>query len=81
MSEYFFVDGPLAGQTLSSGELHTEGQVLAVEVVDVAQHPDRIPRFDYYVESRPDQYRPGRLRQAAARPVPESDRPEPSTAA
>ncbi|WP_024287410.1 hypothetical protein [Cellulomonas sp. KRMCY2] len=81
MPEYHFIDGPLAGQTLASSEPHTEGEVLAIEVVDMDQHPDQIPRFDYYVESGPDQCRPGRLRHSALHPEPRTDRVGPSTAA
>ena len=65
MSEYVFVDGPLAGQVLGSSEVHVAGDALVIEVVDVAQMPDRIPRFDYVVECEPGEGRPGRLRHAA----------------
>jgi hypothetical protein len=81
MPEYVFVDGPLAGQTLGSSEPHAAGDTLAVEVVDIAQCPDDIPRFDYLVESEPDECRPGRLRHATPRPAPTDGRARRPTAA
>jgi len=81
VSEYEFIDGPLAGQTLASSDPHSEGEVLAVEVIDLAQHPDDVPRFDYYVEAGPVPGGLGRLRHAAFRPAERSDRGEPVTAA
>lgn len=65
VSEYVFVDGPLAGQVLGSSEIHVAGDALVIEVVDVGQMPDGIPRFDYVVESAPWESQPGRLRHAA----------------
>ena len=72
MSEYEFIDGPLAGQTLTSSDPHREGEVLAVEVVDLAQYPDEVPRFDYYVESGPVPGENGRLRHASLRGRPDA---------
>lgn len=83
MPEYEFIDGPLAGQTLASSDPHREGEVLAVEVVDLAQ--DRVPRFDYYVEAGPAADGLGRLRHASIgagdRADRAADRGEPITAA
>ncbi|HQY34736.1 hypothetical protein [Actinotalea sp.] len=62
MPEYLFVNGPLAGQAITSNDPHTPGDLLAVEVVDVDQHPDDVPLYDYYVETLPDPQGPGRLR-------------------
>lgn len=67
MPEYLFIDGPLAGQSLGSSDPHSAGDVLAVEVVDVAQVDDDVPTFDYYVESGPGDHVPGRLRYASPR--------------
>lgn len=72
MSEYEFVDGPLAGQSLTSSEPHLEGEVLAVEVIDLAQYPEEVPRFDYYVESPPLPGANGRLRHASLRGRPDA---------
>ncbi|NTW41279.1 MAG: hypothetical protein HGA44_15635 [Cellulomonadaceae bacterium] len=60
--DYVFVDGPLAGQTLLSDETHDEGELVAIEVMDVAQEPELIPRYDYYVETLADLDAPGTLR-------------------
>lgn len=64
MSEYLFVNGPLAGQAITSSDPHAPGDVLAVEVVDVVQHPDDVPLYSYRVEALPDPQGPGRLRLA-----------------
>jgi len=64
MPEYLFVNGPLAGQAITSSDAHVPGEILAVEVVDVAQDPDAIPWYDYLVEALPDPDGPGRLRLA-----------------
>lgn len=66
MPEYVLIDGPLAGHSLGSSEVHAAGDTLAIEVVDIAQSPDEIPRYDYFVESGPGETQPGRLRHAAS---------------
>ena len=62
MPEYVLIDGPLAGQSLASSELHALGERLVVEVVDVVQAADDVPRYDYLVDSAPIGGLPGRLR-------------------
>lgn len=64
MPEYLFTDGPLAGQALSSDDPHTPGDRFAVEVVDIDQHPDDVPAYDYYVAALPHPQGPGLLRLA-----------------
>ena len=66
MLSYEIVDGPLAGQSLLSDGAHAEGEVVAIEVVDLA--PGTTPWFDYVVESRAGAHGPGRLRHVPADP-------------
>ncbi|HWS57815.1 MAG TPA: hypothetical protein VN257_04690 [Actinotalea sp.] len=66
MTLYHFVDGPLAGQTLTSSDPHTQGEVLAIGVVDILDDPDDCPSFEYLVVRLPGQEGPGLLRHAAA---------------
>ena len=65
MTLYHFVDGPLAGQSLSSYDPHIEGEVLTIEVVDVLDDPDR-PLLEYYVAQVPGEHGPGQLRHTSA---------------
>jgi hypothetical protein len=60
--EYVLVDGPLAGQCYGSSERHAPGETVVVEVVDVVQAPEDVPRYDYLVDSLPVGALPGRLR-------------------
>lgn len=61
MPEYVLVDGPLAGQAVDSSSPHEPGETVVIEVVDVAQSPDEVPRYDYRVDRVPTDARPGRL--------------------
>ncbi len=81
MPEYLFVDGPLAGQSLNSGDPLVAGEVMAVEVVDVGQDVDDLPVFDYVLDSPPDDDEPGLLRHATLGPRSVDDLDQPSTAA
>jgi hypothetical protein len=60
MPTYLFVDGPLDGETLGTSDAHEPGEVIDVEVVDVAQL--EAPHFRYAVETPAEFRRPGRLR-------------------
>ncbi len=60
MPTYLFVDGPLDGEMIGTSDAHDTGDVLEVEVVDVAQSD--APRFRYTVETTAAFQRPGRLR-------------------
>lgn len=60
MPSYLLVDGPLDGEVLGTSDAHEAGEVLEVEVVDVAQV--EVPRFRYAVETIAEFRRPGRLR-------------------
>ncbi len=60
MPTYLFVDGPLDGETLGTSDAHEAGEVIDVEVVDVAQL--EAPHFRYAVETPAVFRRPGRLR-------------------
>lgn len=62
MPEYVLVDGPLAGHAVDSSCRHEPGETVVIEVVDVAQSPDEVPRYDYRVDRAPTDARPGRLR-------------------
>lgn len=62
MPDYVFLDGPFAGQVLGSLETHAEGELLAVELVDVDLDPDVTELHDYRVESGADGHEPGLLR-------------------
>ena len=64
MPEYVLVDGPLAGQVLGSSDHHLIGEALLIEVVDIAQAPEDVPRYDYRVATEPAGACPGSLRQA-----------------
>lgn len=48
--EYVCIDGPLAGQTVASSDAHTPGELVVIEVVDIAQDEWDLPRFEYRVE-------------------------------
>lgn len=62
MPEYVLVDGPLAGQSYGSSDRHKHGETVVIEVVDVAQSAEDVPRYDYLVDALPVGVRPGRLR-------------------
>ena len=80
MPEYYFVDGPLAGQTLGSSDPLVAGEVTPVEVVDVGQDVDDLPVFDYVLDSEPGEDQAGLLRHSTG-PRSVEDRAQPSTAA
>jgi hypothetical protein len=60
MPQYLCVDGPLDGELLGSADAHEPGEVLEIEVVDIAQ--THAPRFSYAVETPAAFRKPGRLR-------------------
>ncbi|MDD9206312.1 hypothetical protein PU560_07500 [Georgenia sp. 10Sc9-8] len=66
MPDHVFIDGPLAGQiiNLRQGRDGRLGATVIVEVVDLDQTPEGVPRFVYLLESAPRADEPGRLRHA-----------------
>ena len=62
MSEFLCIDGPLAGVTLVLVEPQATGSEVVIEVVDVGQAPECVPRYTYVVESRSAECQAGRLR-------------------
>ena len=80
MPEYYFVDGPLAGQALGSSDPLVAGEVTAVEVVDVGQDVDDLPVFDYVLDAEPGEDEAGLLWHSTG-PRSVEDRAQPPTAA
>ena len=65
MPDYLFADGPFAGQVLGTREVHVEGDLMAVEVVDVELAIDALDRpvtHDYRVETAAADQLPGLLK-------------------
>lgn len=63
MPEYQILDGPLEGRALGMADDDAAiGCALTIEVVDVAQLPDQVERYEYRVESLAGGLAPGRLR-------------------
>jgi hypothetical protein len=62
MPEYLLTDGPLSGRRFSTSDVLAQGEAHFVEVVDVCQHADDVPRYEYYVDRAPAGLAPGRLR-------------------
>ena len=66
--QYVFLDGPLAGQSLSSPDAHLDGDRIDVGVVDVFQSVDEAPSYLYAVDAQARSGNPGRLRYVRTQP-------------
>ena len=70
MPDYVFADGPFEGQVLGTRDLHAEGDLMVVELVDVELSPDTLDRVvvhEYEVEHVPADDLPGLLRHLVPR--------------